>query len=320
MSDISVIGAGAFGTALAIALARAGRNVTLVARTNAQAERMDKERENRARLPGHKLPSKLAVTASTADLADTCLLAVPAQALGGVVAQHRKALGERAAVACCKGLDLATGLGPTEAISNNCPSAEAAVLSGPGFAQDIAAGLPTAMTIAASQEPVAERLQNILSAENLRLYRSTDVVGVEMGGALKNVIAIGAGVTIGAGLGESARAALITRGFAEMTRLACSFGARSETLSGLSGLGDLVLTCTSEKSRNFRYGLRLGAGQSSAGGETIEGASTAIAVTNLADKHGLELPLSRTVASLLSGKIGVTEAVQTLLARPLRKE
>ncbi len=320
MTDISVIGAGAFGTALAISLARAGQKVSLVARTQAHADEINTARENRARLPGIPLPDGVTVTANPPELAQTCLLAVPAQSLGQVVTRNSAALEGKDAVACCKGLDIKTGLGPTQTIARNCKAACAAILSGPGFAQDIAAGLPTAMTIATRRAADSERLQHRLSTGNLRLYRSTDVIGVEMGGALKNVVAIGAGITIGAGLGESARAALVTRGFAEMQRFAEAHGARPQTLAGLSGLGDLILTCTSELSRNFRHGLHLGSGRDAETGTTIEGVATALAVAKLAQEQGLGLPLTQAVASLLSGDITVAQAVDALLARPLRKE
>ncbi len=320
MSDISIIGAGAFGTALAISLAEAGNTVSLIARTSAHARAMRASRENEARLPGFALPDTVSVSDDSGALAPVVLFAVPSQALSGVVAHLRNRLENRSLVACCKGVDLATGLGPTGIISRACPEARPAILSGPGFAADIAAGLPTAMTLACKDENQAKTLQTALSSENLRLYRSGDVVGVELGGALKNVIAIAAGITIGAGLGESARAALITRGYAEMARFSSSFGAREETLAGLSGLGDLVLTCTSRKSRNFRFGLALGAKRAVNDSETVEGAATVRAVVVMARENGLEMPISEAVLGLVSGRKNISQTVSTLLARPLKKE
>jgi glycerol-3-phosphate dehydrogenase (NAD(P)+) len=223
-------------------------------------------------------------------------------------------------VLCCKGIDLTTGLGPSALLHDACPTARAAVLTGPSFAADIARGLPTALTLASADGALGEELQRRLSTRSLRLYRTDDVTGAEMGGALKNVVAIAAGVTIGAGLGQSARAALITRGYAEMVRLAVSFGARAETLAGLAGFGDLILTCTSEQSRNFSYGLALGRGEAFAAGVTVEGAATSQAAVGLGRARGVELPVAEMVAALVEGRINVAGAVEALLARPLKEE
>ena len=320
MSDISVFGAGAFGTALAISLADAGHSVQLVARSQRQADTMRAANDNTARLPGHTLPDALNITATTSDPALICLLALPTQALAEFLRQNRQAFIGRTLVACCKGVDLASGLGSTGVILQECPTSEAAILSGPSFATDIAASLPTALTIAAHSGAAAEFLQKSLSTPTLRLYRSTDTVGVELGGALKNIIAIAAGVTIGAGLGESARAALMTRGYEELKRFARSAGAAPETLSGLSGFGDLVLTCTSEKSRNYAYGLSLGQGKAATDGVTVEGKSTAPAVATLARSRDIDMPITFAVSSLISGDVSVNQAVKMLLSRPLTKE
>ncbi len=320
MSGICVLGAGAFGTALAVAFAAAGRQVRLVARTPEAAARMIEARENRARLPGVAFPETLEVTHRTGDLPGTCLLAVPTQQLGTMVRRHATDLSDRRLVACCKGVDLATGLGPVGVVAGACPSAVPAILSGPGFAADIATGLPTALTLAAGELKVANALRDMLSTPTLRLYASSDVTGVELGGALKNVIAIAAGIAIGSGLGESARAALMTRGYQEMKRLAQAFGARTETLSGLSGFGDLVLTCTSEKSRNYRYGLALGQGRVGSGSATVEGVPTARAVADIAAGRGMDMPITQAVADLVGGKITIQRAVSSLMSRPLREE
>jgi glycerol-3-phosphate dehydrogenase (NAD(P)+) len=219
-------------------------------------------------------------------------------------------------VACCKGVDLTTLIGPASLIRKACPDAQAAILTGPSFAADIARGLPTALTLAGADQA----LQRLLSTPNLRLYRSDDVIGAELGGALKNVIAIAAGVVIGAGLGESARAALMTRGFSEMSRLALSLGAHAETLAGLSGLGDLVLTCTSAQSRNFRFGQALGAGQPFDASVTVEGAATARAAARLAAQSGIDMPITAMIAALLAERITLPQAITALLTRPLKQE
>ncbi len=320
MTDISVFGAGAFGTALAISLANSGRQVSLIARTETHASAMAADGENTARLPGFGFPESLTPTAQATSPAPICLIAVPTQVLPAYLGLHSGALNGRMVVACCKGIDIASGMGPTGIIANACPNATAAILSGPSFAVDIAAGLPTALTLAAKTDRDAQSLQTGLSTANLRLYRSTDVVGVELGGALKNVIAIAAGIATGAGLGESARAALITRGYAEMKRLALAFGARPETLSGLSGFGDLVLTCSSEKSRNYSFGLAMGRGQQAQKNVTVEGITTAKAVSDMAKSRKIDLPISSAVSALLEQKITVREAVDMLLSRPLKKE
>ena len=313
---IGVVGAGAFGTALAVALAREGRDVTLWARSGPQVAAMAVSRRNEARLPGVILPETLRVTREIGDLigAQAVLLALPMQELNGFLAAHP--MSAPALVACCKGIDLGTLTGHATLIRAACPGAMAAILTGPSFAADIARGLPTALTLAGGDEA----LQHLLSTPTLRLYRSEDVTGAELGGALKNVIAIAAGVVIGAGLGDSARAALMTRGYAEMSRLATALGARTETLAGLSGFGDLVLTCTSPQSRNFQFGHALGAGISFAAGVTVEGAATARAVARLAALRGIEMPITGMIAALIAQKITLPEAIQALMSRPLKQE
>ncbi|MEZ5887795.1 MAG: NAD(P)H-dependent glycerol-3-phosphate dehydrogenase [Paracoccaceae bacterium] len=319
---IAVLGAGAFGTALAVALARGGETVGLWARDAGQAAAMQAGRQNAARLPGVTLPESVSVSAEIADfhLADTLLLAVPMQSLAGFVDSHRGALAGRALVACAKGIDLTSLRGPTAILAERSDSAHPAVLTGPSFAADIARGLPTALTLACADEGRGADLQDRLSTPVLRLYRTDDVTGAELGGALKNVIAIAAGVIAGAGLGDSARAALMTRGFAEIVRLAERLGARGETLMGLSGLGDLILTCTSDQSRNFRYGRALGARVAFDTGITVEGAATAKAALALARKLGVDVPVTAMVAALVDGRVTVGEAMAALMARPLKKE
>lgn len=315
---IAIAGAGAFGTALAIALGREGP-VILWARDGADA--MQASRENISRLPGHRLPDSVTVTDDIRRVPAEIpvLLAVPMQALRDICAALGPNLDNRALVACCKGVDLTTGTGPA-AILAAIPGAIPAVLTGPSFAADIARGLPTALTLACSDPDIGLRLQTRLTTPVLRVYRSSDVTGAELGGALKNVVAIAAGAVIGAGLGDSARAALMTRGFAEMTRLALALGARAETLAGLSGFGDLVLTCTSQQSRNFRFGLALGQGRPFDPRVTVEGAATARAVLTRATALGIEMPVTAAVVALLDGRASLSDAMTMLLSRPLKDE
>jgi glycerol-3-phosphate dehydrogenase (NAD(P)+) len=315
---IGIAGAGAFGTALAVALARGGRAVTLWARDPAQVALITRTRCNARHLPDVVLPDSVFVAARFDDLlpAAVVLLAVPMQTLRMFLQANASNLNGLALVACCKGLDLETGLGPWNTMANGCPASDRALLTGPGFAIDIAQGLPTALTLAGG----SDALQGMLSTPTLRLYRTDDVIGAELGGALKNVIAIAAGVVIGAGLGVSARAALMTRGFAEMVRLATSLGAQAETLAGLSGLGDLVLTSTSPQSRNFCYGMALGQGKAFDPGVTVEGAATAIAIARLAQERGIDMPISHMVADLIEQKTTLSAAIDTLLSRPLKRE
>lgn len=316
---IAILGSGAFGTALAVALAQNGP-ITLWARDAAQAAAIARRRENTARLPGVHLPENVSVTAeiTLASTAEVILLAMPMQQMAGFLGSHAALLQGKTIVACSKGIDLVTGHGPTALIRHACPDARAAILTGPSFAADIARGLPTALTLACRDD--AADLQAQLATPSLRLYRSADTIGAELGGALKNVVAIAAGVVIGAGLGDSARAALMTRGFAEMNRLATALGARAETLAGLSGLGDLVLTCTSMQSRNFRYGHALGAGEAFDTATTVEGAATSKAVTALAADLGVDMPIATMVAALVDHRITVEKAAQALLSRPLKEE
>lgn len=318
---IAVAGAGAFGTGLAIALAANGA-VTLWARDADAAAQMQSTRENTPRLPERSLPNEVAVTSELADVfeADTILLAIPAQKVGAWLAEHAEHLAGKRLVACCKGIEQSTLRGPVAQIESHVPDATAAMLTGPSFAADIAQHLPTALTLACKNAEEGAYLQACLSTPTMRLYLSHDVIGAELGGALKNVIAIACGVCMGAGFGESARAAVITRGFAEMRRIGGALGADPETLTGLSGFGDLALTCTSDASRNYRFGLSIGAAKDFDPTTTVEGAATAVSVTNLAQKHDLDLPICRVVADLSCGKIDPETALATLLSRPLRKE
>lgn len=325
---IGVIGAGAFGTALAVSLAAKG-SVKLWGRGDMAGVA---ETRQSPRLPGVLLPAEIEIASDLSDLqdCDTLLLAVPMQQLDSV-ATHLADLPARHMVACCKGVDLTRLVGPSEIIARARPAVIPAVLSGPSFAADIARGLPTALSLACADEAAGKALQDQLSTPTLRLYRTTDVIGVELGGALKNVIAIACGCAMGAGFGESARAALMTRGFAELQRFACAAGARPETLQGLSGFGDLALTCTSAQSRNYTFGLALGAGQTTdpaagpaagqeTGHATVEGRATAQAVHARATQEGLDMPITAVTAAIVTGQISVQDAMTRLLARRLKEE
>lgn len=317
---IGIAGAGAFGTALAVALAKGGREVRLWARDAQQVRLMQETGRNDAALPGVDLPKAVSIHEDVSDICggEAVLLAMPMQALGGALDSWPQIHGRQPLVACCKGVDLETLRGPVAVISARRPGAQAAILTGPSFAADIARGLPTALTLATEGEGAA--LQELLSTPTLRLYRTDDVIGAELGGALKNVIAIAAGTVIGAGLGDSARAALMTRGYAEMVRLAEALRARAETLAGLSGFGDLVLTCTSQQSRNFRFGCALGRAEAFDPKVTVEGIATARAVVKLAETLTIDMPITRMVNALALGQIALNDAISQLMSRPLKQE
>ncbi|MCL3881584.1 NAD(P)H-dependent glycerol-3-phosphate dehydrogenase [Marivita sp. GX14005] len=317
---IGIMGAGAFGTALAIALAKAGQDVTLHARSAEQAGAMQTERENSRYLPGARFPNTLSITSRLAELEQSSVLfvAIPLQQLRPAL--EGRVLPSVPLVACCKGIELETGLGPTGVLSQIQPEHATAILTGPSFAADIAIGRPTALTLACTDAQIGATLQDMLTTRTLRLYRTADTIGAELGGALKNVFAIACGAVIGAGLGDSARAATLTRGFAEMQRIGAAFGAERGTMMGLSGLGDLTLTCTSDLSRNYRLGLSLGTGESFDPSITVEGAATARAMAAIAEKRGLDAPLTRTVTQLLDGKVTISDAIDALMTRPLKEE
>lgn len=320
---IGILGAGAFGTALAVALGRAGKPVAIWTRSAERADAMASARG--ADAGGHpvSLPESVSVSARIGEAleADIVLVAVPMQAIAGLLASVPPAAAQgRAFVSCAKGIDTSSGLGGSALIERALPGVVTGVLSGPGFAADIARGLPTAMTLACASSARGPELQAALSTSDLRLYLSGDVAGVEIAGALKNVVAIASGVVIGAGLGESARAALIARGFVEITRVALAMGGRAETMTGLAGLGDLVLTATSAQSRNFRHGLALGRGEPPAAGVTVEGVPTARVMARIAADSGIDAPVTAMVAALIDGRIALGEAVRALMDRPLKRE
>lgn len=317
---ITVLGSGAFGTALAISLAATGNAVTLWSRNAAQVQQMQDRRENAARLAGITFPDTLQVSTDIPAGNGPALLAVPMQSLRQLIERRQSDLQGRPLVACCKGIELTTTLGPVAVMQQMMPDNAAAILTGPSFAQDIARGLPTALTLACADAALGKDLQNRLITQNIRIYRTTDTIGAELGGAMKNVIAIAAGAVMGAGLGESARAALMTRGFAEMQRLAIALGAQPDTLAGLSGFGDLVLTCTSTQSRNMQFGLSLGQNRAFDPSITVEGAATARAALIRARALDLDMPITAAVVSMLDGKVTLRQAMDILLSRPLKEE
>jgi len=323
-----VVGAGAFGTALALVARRAGREVTLWARAADRAAAIRAAGENRRDLPGVALPAVIEVSADPAALAgaDALLLAVPAQALRQAAAALTGSLAPAVpVVSCAKGIEAGTGRLPAQILAETLVGHPAAALSGPGFAAEIARALPTAVTIAAADVGLADALSEALASETFRAYASDDLIGVEFGGAVKNVLAIACGVVAGRQLGESARAALIARGLAEMVRFGAALGGRAETLTGLSGLGDLVLTATSGQSRNARFGESLAQGRTvgdllAAGEPLAEGAYSAPIAAELARRHAVDAPIIEAVAAIIAGRATVNEAVRGLVSRPLRRE
>jgi glycerol-3-phosphate dehydrogenase (NAD(P)+) len=328
MKRAAVIGGGAWGTALAQVAGRAGLSVCLQARETEAVRQIRETRENAMFLPGVRLDDAVAATTDMADLAgaDLVLAVAPAQFL-------RPALAEFAPYArpglpvllCSKGVEQGSLKLMTQVLAETLPDCAPAVLSGPSFAGEVSRGLPTAVTLACPDEALGRDLAEALATPTFRPYLAADMIGAEAGGAIKNVLAIACGIVEGKGLGRSAHAALITRGFAEMTRMAVALGGEAETVAGLCGLGDLVLTCSSPQSRNMSVGLALGGGQSLrealAGKLSVaEGVASAPAVRDLAAKLGVEMPICQAVAAILAGDVGVDEAILGLLSRPLKTE
>jgi glycerol-3-phosphate dehydrogenase (NAD(P)+) len=325
IQHIGVLGGGAWGTALAETAVRAGRQVTLWEHEAGNAESLLKDRRSKF-LPEFKISDAIQVTRDLTDAvkADALLLVVPAQATRAVCTSLTALLRDgMPVVVCAKGIERGTRKFVTEIVSEGAPKATPAILSGPSFAADVARGLPTAVTLACADGGVAEKLARALASATFRPYHSKDVRGVEIGGATKNVLAIACGIVAGRGLGASASAALITRGFAELTRFGKAFGARPETLTGLSGLGDLVLTCSTPQSRNFSFGVDLAKGIAPAkagGGKLAEGAFTAPVLLEMAQAKNVEMPISNAVAAILAGMLSVDGAIEALLSRPLKSE
>jgi glycerol-3-phosphate dehydrogenase (NAD(P)+) len=325
MSSIAVLGGGAWGTALAQTCARAGREVMLWEHDAANAQQLANARESLF-LPGVKLEPAIKVTRDLAEAAraQAILLVIPAQVLRAVVTSLAPLIAPRTPlIACAKGIERGSHRFMTQIIAECAPEAVPAILSGPSFAADVARGLPTAVTIAATDAAVAEALAQAINCGSFRPYHSTDVRGVELGGATKNVLAIAAGIVEGRKLGASALAAMTTRGFAELVRFGKAYGAKTETMMGLSGLGDLILTCGTPQSRNFSFGMALGKGESVAAashGKLAEGAFTAPVLLEMAHAKNIEMPISEAVAAVLAGQTTVDAAIGALLTRPLKSE
>ena len=322
--NIAVVGAGAWGTALAITCLRAGRNVTLFEHDAAHRAHLKERRESRF-LPGVRVDERIAVAGDLSEAArgEAILLAVPAQAVrSAATALAPLVAAGTPVIVCAKGIERGSKKFMTQVIAECAPAAEPAILSGPSFAADVARGLPAAVTLAAGTPELAGELSGALGSAAFRPYHSTDVRGVEIGGAAKNVLAIAAGVVAGRGLGSSAAAALTTRGFAELARFGRAYGARPETLMGLSGLGDLLLTCSSAQSRNFSFGVALGRGLKPGAihGGLAEGVFTAPVLLAMARDKDVAMPIAAAVASLLGEQTSVEAAIESLLARPLRAE
>lgn len=326
--SIGVVGAGAWGTALAQTARLAGRDVMLWSREPEVAAEINGQHSNTAFLPGIALDPGLRATSDMAAVAatDAILMVSPAQhvrASAGALAPHLRA--GTPVVVCAKGLEQATGKLMADVLAEALPQAERAVLSGPSFAADVARGLPAALTLATAGEDMGRALAEAIGYRNFRLYWSSDVIGAQLGGALKNVLAIAAGIVDGKEMGASAHAALVTRGFAEMRRFGAALGARPETLVGLSGLGDLLLTCGSPQSRNMSLGRALGQGQRladvlSARRSVAEGVYTAAAVSRVAAAKGVEMPIAAAVHAIVEGHVAVDAAIDALLSRPFRSE
>lgn len=322
---LGVIGGGAWGTALAQVAATGGRDTLLWAREPEVVDAISRGRENKVFLPGIALDEAVRATADLADLraCDAWLVVTPAQHMRSVIEQASD--WDRPLVLCAKGIEEQSGQLLHEVARQTCPEAQVTVLSGPTFADEVARGLPTAVTLAAQDHSLAERLRDRMAQPTFRIYLSDDVAGAEIGGAVKNVLAIACGVVEGKRLGQNARAALIARGFAEMTRFGVALGAQRETLAGLSGLGDLVLTCSSTSSRNYSLGLGIGQGRSAAEllanrNTVAEGAFTAPVLARLARERGIDMPIVDAVDALIAGKANVDEVLGALLARPPKAE
>jgi glycerol-3-phosphate dehydrogenase (NAD(P)+) len=323
-NHIAVIGGGAWGTALALTCIRAGRKVTLWEPDAGTAAKIANKRESPF-LPGVPLDDGIVLAASLAEAARAAaiLLVVPAQAVRAVTTSLARLIAASTPViVCAKGIERGGQKFMTEVVAECAPNATPAILSGPSFAADVARGMPTAVTLATSDDKLAGELARAIGSASFRPYHSTDVRGVEIGGAAKNVLAIAAGIVTGRGLGASAQAALTTRGFAELVRFGRAYGAKAETMMGLSGLGDLLLTCSSPQSRNFSFGVNLGRGQKpeQIHGGLAEGVFTAPVLLEMARERAVDMPIAAAVATLLEGTMSVDQAIESLLTRPLKAE
>lgn len=319
---VAVLGGGAFGTALGCVAVNAGQDVVLWARNSATVAAINTSHSNPDYLPDVILPATLMATGNLEQAllgSNSVLVATPAQSTRVFLNSIKNYMPKNATVVlCAKGIEADTGAFLSDIAKTVLPDQHIAVLSGPGFARDIASGLPTAVTLAADRIERAIALSQTLSSKRFRIYASHDVRGVEAGGALKNIFAIAAGAVYGAKLGASASAALVTRGFAELKRIGQALGAKPETLNGLSGLGDLILTCNSAQSRNFQYGVGLARNEAAYG--LAEGVATAHIACKIADEHGIDAPIIAAISALIKGQTNIDEAVDALMARPLKEE
>ncbi len=328
ITNIGIVGSGAWGTALATSLAANGREVILWGRKSEIVDSINATHLNPLSLPGIALAPSLKATRNSADLRNTSMLmfAVPTQHLRGVCNLFTDEIKkDTSLVVCSKGIERKTCRMPVDIVKDCLPNTQVSVLSGPTFAHEVAQGLPAAITLACTENDEGHLVIGALSSPTLRPYLSNDLVGVQLGGALKNVIAIAAGIVYGCSLGENARAAIISRGLSETMRLGVALGAKPETLMGLSGLGDLVLTCSSPKSRNFSLGVAIAKGSKAADylaeqRTVAEGAFTAEAAVALAARYDVELPITTAITMLLEGQVPVKELIDNLLSRPLRSE
>lgn len=328
METVSVIGAGAWGTALAQALAEGGKTVKLWAREPDVVRAINEKHENKTYLPNIPLHEDVVAVESLAEAcnSDVLMIVTPTQAVRSILSSIRSAdLRNKYVVICSKGFEIGTGLLLSQVAAEEIPTTKVLILTGPTFASEVVRGLPSGMTIAAKDKEVAKQVRDFIGTKKLRPYASDDLIGTQIGGATKNVIAIAAGISDGRGLGESARAALITRGLAEMARLTSTMGGKRETLMGMCGVGDLMLTCTSMQSRNYSLGYRLGKGEDqhailSDRHSVTEGVHTAKALVVLAKKQAVEMPISETVYAVLHEDMSVETAVEEMLSRPFGKE
>lgn len=325
IEKLAVIGGGAWGTALAQVAATGGRETLLWAREDDVVDAINKIHENPIYLKGLKLDPAIRATGKFTDLTscDAWLVVTPAQHMRTVLSYCP--CPEMPLILCSKGIEGKSGKLLHDVARDVCPTSPIAVLSGPTFAHEVAAGLPTAVTLACEDEALGEQIRDRIALPTFRTYLTDDVAGAEIGGAIKNVLAIGCGIVDGKGLGQNARASLIARGFAEMLRFGEAMGARRDTMAGLSGLGDLVLTCSSTASRNYSLGVAIGEGQSAADlmedrTTVAEGAHTAPVLKKLADEKNIDMPITQAVAALLSAELTIDEALEQLLSRPPRPE
>ncbi len=324
---IGIAGAGAWGTALAVAARRAGRDVTLWAYERETVEEINHEHANHIYLPGVTLDRAIRATAKVPEVAaaDLILMVVPSQFFRSVAMEFAPHIGGKPVIICTKGLEEETGKLMSDILAEEMPGAVPGVLAGPSFASEIARGQPAALTVATKDEVIGLRVANALGSRSLRLYWSDDIAGMQIGGAIKNILAIAAGIVAGRRLGDNARAGLITRGFAELMRFGVAMGAKPETLMGLSGLGDLILTCSSEQSRNMSLGKALGEGRRledilGSRRSVSEGAHSAAAAVARAKERNVELPICEAVSVILAGEMNIDEAIDAVLSRPFRSE